>query len=65
MYNIYANMLIAETQQWRQLLTHQATLAHFRDGLCCGSELGVGESDDSIGDGQDLDGLIDLDPDAL
>jgi len=65
MYNTYANMLIAETQQWRQLLTHQATLAHFRDGLCCGSELGAGESDDSIGDGQDLDGLIDLDPDAL
>jgi len=58
-------MLIAEMRQWRQLLTHQATLAHFCDGLHRGSELGVGESDDSIGDGQDLDGLIDLDPDAL
>jgi len=65
MYNTYATMLIAETQQWRQLLTHRATLAHFCDGLCCGSELGAGESDDSIGDGQDLDGLVDLDPDAL
>jgi len=58
-------MLIAETRQWRQLLTHRATLAHFRDGLRRGSELGAGESDDSIGDGQDLDGLIDLDPNAL
>jgi len=65
MYNTYANMLIAETQQWHQLLTHRATLAHFRGGLHRRSELGAGESDDSIGDGQDLDGLIDLDPDAL
>jgi len=58
-------MLIAEMWQWHQLLTHQATLAHFCDGLHCRSELGVGESDNLIGDGQDLDGLIDLDPDAL